>query len=377
MITSTRTDRIEPGGPKRGSAERDPTARAASFAFAAGQTGPDVSRRGDGTARGVTRSPRQSWVLRFGRAAGCAIALAALACAPAAERGAREANQMIEDGKIDEANALLETLVRENPNDPRIHVTLCSAGLAAAQKAFDACDEPTYIAQIAQAQKSCLRAIELDRNLDEAHNLMGILAAYQSDLESSRVSFERARKLSPRNPVYATNLAELYVYLGREALARQRLDLARKLRAPPAPVELVEVLDAWKRGDYVTARDTFADVAILDPETVRTWNGASSIRTFEDFTAHCCRLPLCGPYMRGACTDMKQKVVEREVSAETARAELVMQMERARQLRRERDSKTGVTIAADPVPEDEKASDEKTGEDDAPPAGGAAGTPPR
>jgi tetratricopeptide (TPR) repeat protein len=278
------------------------------------------------------------------------LTLALAACAATPQRRAAEAEELIRAGKVEEATELLEASQRSLPEDAGLQVALCSAYFAGAQRAFEAGNEDQYVSLLERAQQQCLRALELDSKRADAHNMLGILAAYRGDMKASRESFELARQLDPLNPVYPVNLAELYVYLGRKPLVQARLARGRKLRGSPAQIELVEVLDAWKSGDYVGARDTFEDIVLLDPEQVRTWNGASSIETFEDFTAHCCRLPLCGPYMRGACTAMKQQVTEREVTAETVRRELVMEMERARRVREIYRDRRDVEITTEPAP---------------------------
>jgi tetratricopeptide (TPR) repeat protein len=164
---------------------------------------------------------------------------------------------------------------------------------------------------------------------------MGIIAAYQSDLDGVLVSMKNARRLDPQNPIAYTNLAETYIYLGKISNARRYLKKARKMRAPPVIVEMNEVLAAWRTGDYTEARDLFDSAYGLDPEVVKVWNEApvaEPIESFEDFTGFCCGHIACGPYMENACKKMNQDVRHRDVSAETARQELVLEMERRRAL---------------------------------------------
>jgi len=181
------------------------------------------------------------------------------------------------------------------------HIELGLGFFAAAQRALETGDESTYTDQLSAAQEEILVALELDPGADVALNLLAILAAYRADIDGARQSFERAHQLAPTDPHYPLNLAEIAIYQGRLPAAHALLDLARKLGARASAVELNEVLVAWRQGDLYTARDIFNAVTMLDPEESRTWNGASSIESFEDFTAHCCRLPFCGQHMAQAC----------------------------------------------------------------------------
>jgi hypothetical protein len=95
----------------------------------------------------------------------------------------------------------------------------------------------------------------------------------------ARESFEIARQLEPFQPTYPANLAELYVYLGRLPVSRLRVDRARRLGGQAAALELVEVLIAWRQGDYETARAHFDDPTRIDPAFVQTWHGATSFET--------------------------------------------------------------------------------------------------
>jgi tetratricopeptide (TPR) repeat protein len=265
-------------------------------------------------------------------AAGC-LALAISACSATAEGRVAQADKMLRAGDVEAATEMLEASEQSMPASATLRVALCRAYFAGAQRAFEAGNEAEYTSLLEQAQEQCLGALELDRQRADAHNMLGILSAYRGGMKGARDSFDIARKLDPRNPVYSVNLAEVYVYLGEQSFVRTHLQRGRKLGGSPAQIDLVEVLHAWKYGDMNSARDTFADVKLLDPEETRTWNGATSIETFEGFTAHCCALPICGPYMRGACAAMQHRVEEREVQAETARRELLMEMERARRVR--------------------------------------------
>lgn len=247
----------------------------------------------------------------------------------------REARRDLEEGRVEEAVAKLETLAAANPGRADVQMDLGVAHFRIARKALDEGDQATYLAHIAQAQDAVLRAAEADPKSPEPHTWMGIIAAYQSDMERTLTSMKNAARLQPMSPIAHTNLAETYIYLGDLSMARRHLAKARELRAPAVYVEMNEVLAAWRTGDYVEARDIFDGAYALNPDIVKIWNEApvaEPIDSFEDFTRFCCNHIACGPYMADACADMKHAVRERNVDAETARQELVLEMERRRRL---------------------------------------------
>jgi hypothetical protein len=114
------------------------------------------------------------------------------------------------------------------------------------------------------------------------------------------------------------------------------LDRARKLGGPGPYVEINEMLEAWKRGDLVDARDLFDGIYATSPESLQTWDEApvsEPIESFDDFVAYCCANPSCGPYMRGPCERAQREVAEREVTLETLRREKQIAIEARERLR--------------------------------------------
>jgi len=190
----------------------------------------------------------------------------------------------------------------------------------------------TYIAELAKAQDEALRAIELDPEYAAAHNTIGYIAALRSDLDAAQKSFELARRLEPLDPTYYLNLAEVNVYRGKMVIARRYLVKARERGAPAPEIEYRETLAAWREGDYVEARDIFDDIVELNPQLAKQLTGTedkTEVPTFDDVAEHCCSESSCGPFMKSACADMKQKVAERIQSEETRRKEVQMEVDRA------------------------------------------------
>jgi len=264
-----------------------------------------------------------------------ALLVAALLLSCASGPSLRDAERDVDSGNIDQGIEKLEQIAVAHPNDYDVYMELTEAYFKKARKALDEGDQAGYLRYLGKAQESVLRAAELNPDSPSPHTWMGIIAAYQSDLDRVLINMKNARRLDPRNPIAYSNLAETYIYMGKLSNARRNLKKARKLGAPPVIIEMNEVLAAWRTGDYVEARDLFDTAYGLDPQVVRVWNEAAvsePIQSFEDFTRFCCDHVACGPYMADACQDMNHGVRERNVDAETVRQELVLEMERRRRL---------------------------------------------
>jgi len=257
------------------------------------------------------------------------LAAGALSCVtPTPEGKVREAERMAKKGQEDEARALLEKTAQEAPENLRVRLALANAYTDVFRRALSQGDEPRYVEYMEKAQAEALSALDLDPDSADAQTLLGIIAIYRGDIDAAAQSFNLSAQLDPTSWVSYLNVAELEIYRGNLARARRNIDLARRFGAPPGEVELVEVLCAWKLGDYVEARDIFDDVALLEPDRARTWNGATDISTFDDMAAHCCKLEFCGPYMQRACKEMDQIAAERKRTLETLKREIELEQER-------------------------------------------------
>lgn len=286
-----------------------------------------------------------------------AIGILGLACASKPPTPTERAQTALAQGDMDGAIQELEQAQSAQPEDIQVALALAELYFIKARAALDQKDDEAWLEYLEKSQGAVLAAVEINPNHPGPHFWMGLIAAYQSDLDRAANSFENALRLQP-GPVHHLNLAETYIYQGKLAKARRSLAKARRLGAHPVRIELNEMLAAWRRGDYVEARDLF-DVAYgLDPDVVRVWNEApvtEPIESFEDFTAFCCSHIACGPYMADACREMELEVNQRTVAAETARQELVLEMERRRKLREIYDRHGSLTVvveeAEEPPPE--------------------------
>ncbi len=273
--------------------------------------------------------------------------LVLLACAGPGGLSQREIDEGLAAGRGEQVVEKLEQARDADPDSVAKRLELTYAYYLLAREALEDGREREYTDYMEKAQDELLMAAELDPELPDVHLWMGIMLAYQGDIRAAIESFENARRLAPGIWVHTTNLAETWIYAGNVARARTLLDRARKQGAPPAVIEINEVLAAWKQGDYVEARDIFEGVYALDPRVVRRWNEApveDPIESFEEFTEFCCDHIACGPYMADACREMDLRVAEREVQEETLQREMELAAERRRRLREIYDERRDLEI---------------------------------
>jgi tetratricopeptide (TPR) repeat protein len=237
------------------------------------------------------------------------------------------------------ASPELERLEQERdrkPNDPERHEALGEAYYRHARSAFDARDFSTYETYLGKALDAVLESARLDPESSAPHVFMGIVAAYQGDLDRTLQNLANARRLAPRSWTAYTNIAEVMIYRGSSRRDVEKwIDRAEKLGANPAVVELNLCLVSWRDGILDGAERHFQRVRRLDPKVLESWNEAPIPRPIEslsDLMSYCCGSPACGPYMASACKESQLAVAKREIPAEVARQELVLEMERRRKL---------------------------------------------
>ncbi len=269
-----------------------------------------------------------------------------LTCA-STDMGVRDATELIEQGKPEEAVKRLEPLRDKYPQDARVRDALARAYYRSARKALDEQRTADYELNLAHALDEWVECVRIDPAASHPHTMMAIVRLHQGDLDGSIANLKNARRLEPSNPSTYWNLGEAYVYKGKLEAAHRYLQHARRRHGSRAYIELVEALAAWKGGDLVEADDLFASALGASPEVVAQWNEAPvarSIANFDDFAEFCCGDVACGPYMKNQCRKAEHAVVERKVDAETARKELVLEMERRRKLNEIYDSRKDLQL---------------------------------
>ena len=287
-------------------------------------------------------------------AAGAALTLALGACAP--KREEPPARQILVEGVADERARLIETRDRD-PKSIDARVALGEVYYRSAREFLDLeRDEERYLIFLSQSVDEFLAAVELDPTDDRPHFYLAMMNVYQGEIDKALRGFRNALKLRP-GPIGHTNLAEIFIYMGRLDEARRWNEAGQRMGAPRGAVLFNEMLMAWRAGDLEETRKLFATLRDYHPDAVRTINVARlphPPREFEGFARYCCRSPACGPYLSDACQGLGIAVEDPELSAEAALKELRIEIEKTRRLReiyRQR-KELEIEIEVPPAPED-------------------------
>jgi Flp pilus assembly protein TadD len=263
----------------------------------------------------------------------CLILLLIAGCAGQGQL--QQAERAVKADHPEQAVAILEAQRDQRPRSIEVRDALGEAYYRSARKALEEGRNADYERNLAAALDEWVESLRLAPESSRPHVMMAIVSLHQGRLDDSIVNLKNALRLSPRNPMAHSNLAEAYVYQGDFRQARRYIGKARKGRLIPGHVEVIEALAAWKTGDMVEARDLFASAYSLNPEVVVSWNEApmsDPIHDFNDFTESCCSDIACGPYMESACRRVHLDATQRQVSDDLVRKELLLEMERRRKL---------------------------------------------
>jgi Flp pilus assembly protein TadD len=251
--------------------------------------------------------------------------------------------------------ARLEKRRDDRPKDAERRQELGEAYYREARRLLDQQDFAGYESFLGKAMDEVLESARLEPESASPHVFMGIVAAYQGDIQRTFRSMANARRLAPRSWTSYTNLAEVMVYKGSARRDIEPwLDRAEKLGANPAVVELNLCLVSWRDGDLTAAERHFRRVRRLDPEVLASWNEApvpKPIETLPDLMGYCCGSPACGPYLAKACEQEKLEVAKRELPAEVARREVLIEMERRRKLEQIYSTRKDLEIEVEPPQE--------------------------
>ena len=187
-----------------------------------------------------------------------------------AQQGVNEAQQDIRQGRVADAKADLEILREDYPDDLEVRIELAEVYYQEARLALEANDQAEYLRLLGAAQEELIAAVAIDPAAAAPHTWMGIVAAYRGDLDTALQSFQNASHLAPVSGVSYTNIAHVWVYMGKLSSARTMLDKGRKLRAPQDEIDRIEILAAWRGKDFIEAKDVF-DMALDNPVFADTW----------------------------------------------------------------------------------------------------------
>ncbi len=287
------------------------------------------------------------------------LQLAALVVALACTAGpsVRDAMEDQQAGRIEAAEEKLEAIRQSRPGDMEAWEDLVQLYYRQWRLAEDEGRSEDAVRYLSELQDEILEMVETFPENPAPHLWMGVVSVYRNDLDSAIVNFRNARALDPRSGAHYTNLAHTWVYKGKLSRANSLLDKARRYGAHPSELDRIEILAAWRRGDFVEARDVF-EMALDVPDFADTWDMVplpEPMETFEDFANVCCANRACGPNMGDSCKRLEIEVAQRRIDDEAIRAELRLEMERRRRLRdiyRDRGD-LEVEVTVEEVPEEE------------------------
>ena len=261
------------------------------------------------------------------------------------------------EGKLGDAAAKLEKVRDSDPDDFDARIKLSDVYYGMARKSLDDGDQNGYIENLRKAQNEALAAAKIEPTDPEPHTMLGIITAYEGDLNGSEASFKNALRLAQRSQrrysggTFYSNLAHICVYKGDLPAARRYLDKAGKVGAPQDELDRISVLMAWKENDMVEAHDIFNGAATTSKVFAETWDGAplpKKMKTFDDFSETCCKNPTCGPHMEKACIRERQSVAKRELDLSTIEEQKKIEQERREELKKIYSKKKGqVEITVD------------------------------
>ncbi len=265
----------------------------------------------------------------------------------------------IRAGNYEGAAEKLERHRDSHPDDFDTRLALADVQYMIARKSLDEKNQAAYVAALSKAQAEILEAVRIDPTSPRPHTWLGIITAYQGDLDASETSFKNALRLNLRERqelragTYYSNIAHISVYQGKLGDARRYLDKGVKNGAPQDEIDRISVLASWKSNDMVDARDVFNSAIVLSPAFATTWDGAplpQPMKTFDDFAAACCSNPTCGPYMEGACKRAKQSVAHRQIDLDTLAEERKLEVARQQKLREiyRRQKDVSITVEGEP-----------------------------
>ena len=162
----------------------------------------------------------------------------------------KKARTFEEQGDWPKAQEALEQAIKKKPDNPVYQNEL---GYVYQQRGYFGESEKTYtraiqmdpyyleafynrgslyfsMGKINESKKDFEKVISLDKNYAKAYNNIGLLnVTYFNKQDEALNNYKKAIELEPDNPIYHSNLAELYKKMGKLDLAREEAERARVL----------------------------------------------------------------------------------------------------------------------------------------------------
>jgi predicted Zn-dependent protease with MMP-like domain len=180
-----------------------------------------------------------------------------------------DAWDLLDDGKVDEARALVDSLLRARPGHPDLRIVeaaVCldegepAAALASLEGAERSADPALffYLRAVAEfelirferAREDALRAVAVSRDLAEGHDLLARISEYLGRDEEARQHAAAARAIDPAAFASPLEISEAeFASLVEESLRELTPAFRRKLDEVPV------IVDELPRREVLTAED--------------------------------------------------------------------------------------------------------------------------
>jgi tetratricopeptide (TPR) repeat protein/uncharacterized OB-fold protein len=128
-----------------------------------------------------------------------------------------------------------------------------------------------------QAVEECERALQLDSQIADAHNFLGLLQLYKGDNDQAITCFQNALRLSPNWVEAAQNLGQAYLRARRYAEALHTVREVVKF-SPSAEGYYLFGQALTETGDYTAALDAFSQATKLRSDYAEAYLGIASVQ---------------------------------------------------------------------------------------------------
>ncbi len=166
-----------------------------------------------------------------------------------------ETDSLTNEGRFDEAIALLEDILVLDPRLVDAHAELGKARLITGD----------YLG----AEEAFLAALELRPDYAAVLAKLGVVHRRLEDSDLARADFEAVLTFDPRNTDSLFNLGEMDLEAGDPAAALRRFDLVLELYDEPAAPHFAAGVASYELGDFRRAHEEFERVAAAVPDFAR------------------------------------------------------------------------------------------------------------
>ncbi len=181
------------------------------------------------------------------------------------------ANEYVQTGEIEKAEAILRTLIARSPDESRGHEMLGQTLMQKAMNAERANDQSPALEFKRQAYASYREAVRCDPSTPGLQHSAGLMAMAAGESDAALAHFQAAERFDPGNPQYALFAAQLLIPLKRldEAEAALQRVLAINADEPYAHASLAMIALEREQFDRALQEMTAARRALPDDVGLR------------------------------------------------------------------------------------------------------------